>query len=98
MRGLNGACAFFVRAQNPEDVETAIDIAKGYEASFQNTAGLNFLQPLAPTTTPVTAPAPTPVAVTTNASTARDLTILLADMHGQILALRVDTDWIRNNQ
>jgi len=95
---LNGACAFFVRAQNPEDMETAIDIAKGYEASFQNTTAFNFLQPLALTATPVTAPAPTPVATTTNTSTAQNLTTLLADMHGQISALRVDTDWIRNNQ
>ena len=94
MRGLNGACAFFVRAQNPEDVETAIDIAKGYEASFQNTAGLNFLQPLAPITTP----APTPVTNTANTSTAQHLTTLLTDMQSQITALRVETDWRRNSQ
>jgi hypothetical protein len=94
MRGLNGACAFFVRAQNPEDVETAIDIAKGYEASFQNTAGLNFLQPLAPTT----APATTPVATTTaNTNPTQHLTTLLTDMQSQITALRVETDWRRNN-
>ena len=88
MRGLNGACAFFVRAQNPEDMETAINIAKGYEASFQNTVGLNFLQSLALTATL----APAPVTTTTNTSTAQNLTTLLADMYSQISALRVDTD------
>src|SRR5579883_1875162 len=73
-------------------METAIDIAKGYEASFQNTAGLNFLQLLAPTATP----APAPVATTT--STAQHLTTLLTDMQSQITALRVETDWRRNSQ
>ena len=81
MRGLNGVCAFFVRAQNPEDAETAVDIAKGYEASFQNTTALNFLQPIAPTATPVTTPAATSTSTTpAAASTAQNLTALLTDM------------------
>src|SRR5581483_10071203 len=87
MRGLNGACAFFVQAQNPEDMETAIDIAKGYEASFQNTTAFNFLQPLAP----IAASASTPVTNTADTSIAQHLTTLLTDMQSQITALRVET-------
>jgi len=83
-------------AQNSEDIETAINIAKGYEASFQNTTAFNFLQPLTPTATPVTTSAPALVATTTG--TVQHLTILLTDMQSQITALRVETDWRRNSQ
>ena len=69
MRGLNRACAFFIWAQNSEDMEIAINITKGYEASFQNTVALNFLQSLVPATTPATAPVANS---TTTASTAQN--------------------------